>query len=301
MPETTTRAGTVALIGLPNAGKSSLLNRFLGSKLSIVTPFAQTTREKVVGIETRDDVQMVFLDTPGIVTPAYLLHRSMAGIVEETIADADVLVLVVDATAPPPAFSEEVAERLSRSASRLIVALNKVDAASPSRVKALEGWARATFGLQPTQVSAETGEGLEILRAEISARLPVSPYLYPEDELSSQSVRFFVAELIRESVFELYHEEIPYSVAVKIDEFAEELTPIRIRATIYVERASQKGILIGRQGSAMRQLGTVARAKIEEFVGAHVFLELWVKVLPKWRKSALELRRLGFPVPGDQD
>jgi GTPase len=296
-----TRAGTVALVGLPNAGKSSLLNRLLGSKLSIVTPFAQTTRERVIGIDTRDSAQMVFVDTPGIVAPAYLLHRSLVEIVEETLADADVVVLVTDATRAPPELQPATVAGLRRAAGRLVVAVNKSDLAAETQLSAHSAWARSTFDAPSVRVSAETGDGVEALRDQIGQLLPESPFLYPEEDLSSQPVRFFVAELVRETVFELYAEEIPYCVAVRIEEFREDASPIVIRATIYVERPSQKGILIGRGGGALRELGTRARAKIEEFVGARVFLELWVKVLPKWRKNPLELRRLGFPIPQETD
>jgi GTP-binding protein Era len=301
MPDTATRAGTVALVGLPNAGKSSLLNRLLGSKLSIVTPFAQTTRERVIGIDTRDGIQMVFVDTPGIVAPAYLLHRSLIEIVEESIADADVVVLVTDGTRPPPELNPEAIEGLRKARGRLIIAVNKLDVAAETQLSAHSAWAGRTFDAPAFLVSAETGSGLEALRAEIGGRLPLSPFLYPEDDLSSQPVRFFVAELVRETAFEQYSEEIPYCVAVKIESFQENKDPIVIRATIFVERASQKGIIIGKKGAALRELGTRARMKIEEFLDAHVFLELWVKVLPKWRKNPIELQRLGFPVPQETD
>lgn len=302
MPEVpSTRAGTVALVGLPNVGKSSLLNRLLGLKLSIVTPFAQTTRERVIGIDTRDGVQMVFVDTPGIVRPAYLLHRSLIELIEETVADADVIVLVVDALRPPPELEPGVAERLRALPDRLIIAINKSDLAAETQMSTHTKWAAENLGAPALPVSAVSGEGIEALRAAVAERLPRSPFLYPEDDLSSQPVRFFVAELIRETVFELYSEEIPYAVAVRIEEFRERSDPVVIRATIFVERPSQKGILIGKGGSALRELGTRSRMKIEDFLGQRVFLELWVKVLPKWRKSPVELRRLGFPVPQETD
>lgn len=301
MTESPSRAGTVALVGLPNAGKSSLLNQLLGSKLSIVTPFAQTTRERVIGIDSRDGIQMVFVDTPGIVRPAYLLHRSLVELVEETISDADVVVLVTDGSRAPPEIEPAVSEGLKRVQNRVLVAVNKSDIAAETQFSMHSAWARAELGAPALRVSAETGEGIEPLRAEIGRRLPESPFLYPDDDLSSQPVRFFVAELIRETVFEQYSEEIPYSVAVRIEDFKEAADPIVIRATVYVERASQKGILIGKRGAAMRELGTRARMKIETFLEAHVFLELWVKVLPKWRKNPIELRRLGFPVPQETD
>lgn len=301
MSDSPTRAGTVALVGLPNAGKSSLLNRLLGSKLSIVTPFAQTTRERVIGLDTRDGIQMVFVDTPGIVRPAYLLHRSLIELVEDTISDADVVVLVTDGSRAPPDLDPDVIERLSRVPDRVLVAVNKSDIAAETQLSAHSTWAAGTLRAPVLPVSAETGNGLEELRTEIGRRLPESPFLYPEDDLSSQPVRFFVAELVRETVFEQYSEEIPYAVAVRIEDFQEAKDPVVIRTTIYVERDSQKGILIGKRGAALRELGTSARLKIESFLGARVFLELWVKVLPKWRKNPIELRRLGFPVPKETD
>lgn len=296
-----TRAGTVALVGLPNAGKSSLLNRLLGSKLSIVTPFAQTTRERVIGIDTCDGAQMVFVDTPGIVRPSYLLHRSLLELVEESMADADVVILVTDATKSVPDLAPEVVDALRRARGRVLVAVNKADVAAETQLSAHSAWAAEVPAAPAMRLSAETGEGVEALRSAIAERLPESPFLYPEDDLSSQPVRFFVAELVRETVFELYSEEIPYAVAVRIEEFREERDPVLIRATLLVERGSQKGILIGKGGAALRELGTRARAKIEAFVGQHVFLELWVKVLPKWRKNPVELRRLGFPVPQETE
>jgi GTPase len=291
----------VAIIGLPNAGKSSLLNQLIETKLSIVTASAQTTREQVVGIDTRDGVQMVFIDTPGIVDPAYLLHQSMLHIVASTIADADSVVLLLDATRPPPTIPEDVEALIRNTPSGPIVAINKVDVATPEDVSRLIHWSEGHFGISPLAVSARTGAGMEELRGAISERLPVSPFLYPVDDISTQNLRFFVSELIRETIFEQYEEEIPYSTAVRVEEYREESHPLYIRAVIFVERPSQKGILIGRGGAAIRELGVAARPKIESFVESPVYLDLWVKVLPRWRKSALELQRLGFPVPDDTD
>ena len=296
-----TRAGTVAIVGLPNAGKSSLLNLLLGSKLSIVTPLAQTTRERVVGIDSRDDVQMIFVDTPGIVDPSYLLHRAMIHIVEKALGDADVVVLVLDGTRAPPKFAPEIVAAFSALRGQLLPVVNKIDAAAEPRVAELRAWVVSSFATVPLEISAETGAGVETLRAAIAERLPDSPFLYPEDELSSQSVRFFVSELIRETVFERYGQEIPYSTAVRIEEFRESESPVMIRASVLVERPSQKAILIGKGGAAIRDLGTRARAKIEEFVGAPVYLDLWIKVLPRWRKSPIELRRLGFTLPDEEN
>ncbi|HEU0301922.1 MAG TPA: GTPase Era [Longimicrobium sp.] len=297
-----TRAGTVALVGYPNAGKSSLMNRLVEQKLSIVTPLAQTTRERVLGIDTRDGVQMVFVDTPGLVEPRYLLHRAMLHQATEVITDADVVLLLVDAAAQAgiPHFSPDVLELLARAPS-LVVVSNKTDAAKPAQLARVREWAAERFPRAALfEVSALTGQGVEALRAEVAGRLPVSPYLYPEDDVSSQPVRFFVAELVRESAFELFEKEVPYSVAVKVDEFREAATPLYIRATIYVERATQKAILIGSGGAAIRQLGQSARQKIEEFVDAPVYLDLWVKVLPRWRRDPVALQRFGFQVPNPE-
>lgn len=290
----------VAIVGLPNAGKSSLLNVLLGTKLSIVTPAAQTTRERVVGIDTRDGVQMVFLDTPGLVDPAYLLHHAMLGIVDQAIKDADVVVLIVDATRPPPDLTEEIEAALRNPRNRLVVALNKSDVAQAGEIESMREWAAERFGVTPLVLSAMTGEGMEMLRAAIADGLPESPFLYPEDELSIQTLRFFVSELIRETVFEQYGEEIPYSTAVRIEEYREEDDPLFIRASVFVERPSQKGIIIGQGGQAIRNLGTASRAKIEAFLERRIYLDLWVKVLPKWRKNPVDLKRFGFPLPRDK-
>jgi GTPase len=295
--DTETRAGFVAIIGLPNAGKSSLLNQMLGSKLSIVTSAAQTTRERVVGIDTRGGVQIIFMDTPGLVDPAYLLHEAMLGIVQQTVQDADVVVLLLDGTRPMPDFSAEIARTISSLGARLVVAINKTDLAPTGKIRDLETQVLERFQTPAARISATTGQGVEELRQAIGLRLPPSPFLYPDDDLSTQSVRFFVSELIRETVFERYKEEIPYSTAVRIEEFREGSDPLFIRATILVERASQKGILIGTKGQAIRELGAVARQKIEQFVEQRVYLDLWVKVVPRWRKDPVELKRLGFSIP----
>ena len=294
-----TKAGMVALVGFPNVGKSSLMNRLVEQKLSIVTPLAQTTRERVLGIDTRGGVQMVFVDTPGLVDPRYLLHRAMMHEATEVIEDADVVLLLVDASRGAPQFRDDVLA-LVRRPPALIVVSNKIDVASAADRKAVRDWAREALGREPMEASAETGEGAEALREAIAGLLPESPFLYPEEDVSSQPVRFFVAELVRETIFELYEKEVPYSVAVKVEEFRESAEPIYVRAVIFVERPTQKAILIGSGGSAIKRLGQAARAKVEEFVGAPVYLDLWVKVLPKWRKSPLELQRLGFTLPEEQ-
>ncbi|MBD0320458.1 MAG: GTPase Era [Gemmatimonadetes bacterium] len=291
-----TRAGLVALVGFPNVGKSSLMNHMVEQKLSIVTPFAQTTRERVLGIDTRDGVQMVFVDTPGLVDPRYLLHKAMMHIALQVITDSDVVLLLIDASAGVPEFGPDVMELLDR-APRLLVVSNKIDVAGPDKRDRVREWSRGRFSLDPIEVSAVTGEGTEVLRAEIAKRLPASEFLYPEEDVSSQPVRFFVAELIRETVFEQYSQEVPYSVPTKVEEFRENSSPLYIRAVVFVERASQKAILVGSGGQAIKKLGQAAREKVEEFVGAPVYLDLWVKVLPRWRKDPVTLGRLGFKLP----
>lgn len=293
---TQTRAGMVALVGFPNVGKSSLMNHMVEQKLSIVTPFAQTTRERVLGIDSRDGVQMVFVDTPGLVDPRYLLHRAMMHIALQVISDSDVVLLLIDAAAGVPEFGPDVMELLDR-APKLLVVSNKVDVASAEKRQKVREWSRGRFNLEPIEVSAVTGEGTDTLRAEVARRLPVSEFLYPEEDVSSQPVRFFVSELIRETVFELYSQEVPYSVAAKVEEFRENSSPLYIRAVVFVERASQKAILVGSGGQAIKKLGQAAREKIEDFVSAPVYLDLWVKVLPRWRKDAMTLQRLGFKLP----
>jgi GTPase len=292
-----TRAGVVALVGFPNAGKSSLMNRLVEQKLSIVTPLAQTTRERVLGIDTRDGVQMVFVDTPGLVEPRYLLHRSMLHVATEVLADADVVLLLIDAsTVGTPSFGADVMQRLEAARSVIVVA-NKVDTAAAAGIAAVEAWRGASLPHATLhRVSAVTGEGVDELRSAVARMLPESPFLYPEDDVSSQPVRFFVSELVREAAFEQYEKEVPYSIAVKVDEFREGSSPLYIRATLYVERPSQKAIVIGSGGQAIRTLGSAARERIEAFLGEPIYLDLWVKVLPRWRKDALALQRFGFPV-----
>jgi len=292
-----TRAGYVALLGYPNAGKSSLLNRLLEQKLSIVTSLPQTTRERVVGIETRDDAQMVFLDTPGLVEPKYLLHSSMRQSALDAARDADVVVVLLDPQQRLPEPDAEPFASFARSARTAVVAINKTDIAAADRIEQARSWAGSVGFERVMEISAETGDGVEALRSQIREMLPVSPYLYPPDEISAQPVRFFTAEFVRESIFELYRDEVPYSVAVKVEEFREDSDPVYIRAVIFVERASQKGILIGAGGSGIRELGKTSREKIEAFIGSRVYLDLWVKVLPRWRKDAGSLRNLGYQLP----
>ena len=295
-----TRCGHVAIVGLPNAGKSSLLNRLVDQDLSIVTPVAQTTRTRVVGIDTRGDTQVIYLDTPGLVRPAYLLHEAMLQTALEAIPEVDLVLLVVDASADVPELPAVALQALQARRGAVLIALNKSDLASEARMARARAWASSLPDASVVESSAASGAGVDALRERIRARMPVSPFAYPPDDVSSQPLRFFVTELIREAVLGLYHQEVPHSVFAEIEEFREQATPVYIRATIYVERDSQKSIIIGNRGAAIRRLGETARQKIEAFIDAPVYLDLWVKVLPQWRKQAAALRRLGLNVPNTE-
>jgi len=281
------KAGIVTVVGKPNVGKSTLLNRIVGEKLSITSPKPQSTRDRVVGIRSTADSQMVILDTPGLLNPSYPLQEAMRSTALRALDEADVIIYVVDATegTPPPLKEAAGLEKSPRAP--IITALNKSDKLSPNRT---EGVATADVIL----VSALTGDGVTDLMARVEKRLPESPFLYPEDEISTQPVRFFVAEMVRETVLEQLHDEVPYSVAVQVEEYREDRSPLYIRAVIYVERDSQKAIIIGSKGAQIRRIGETSRAKIEAFAGSQVYLDLWVKVLANWRKNPGSLSRFGY-------
>jgi GTP-binding protein Era len=292
-----TRAGIVTVVGKPNAGKSTLLNRVVGTKLSIVSEKPQSTRDRVVGIRTENDVQMILLDTPGLLNPRYALQQAMRATAVKALEEADAVLYLVDATGPTDQFTplHEAAGLREPARAPVVLALNKSDLLSPATRSAVR--ARAP---DAHLISAATGEGVDALFATLGDLLPDSPFLYPDDEISTQTVRFFVAELIRETALEQLEQEVPYSIACEVEEFREAQTPIYIRAVVYVERESQKRIFIGAGGQRIRAVGSAARPKIEAFVGANVFLDLWVKVLPNWRRNAHALQRLGFRVPQDR-
>ena len=288
------RAGIVTVVGKPNAGKSTLLNRIMGEKLAIVSPKPQSTRDRVVGIHTTDDVQMIILDTPGLLNPRYELQRAMRSTAIRALKDADVVVYLADATERTPPPLVEAAELPSPPTAPVWTVLNKADAIRPvERQELAEALPEARF------VSALTGEGVDELLADLAGALPESPFLYPEDEISTASVRFFVSELVRETALEQLDEEVPYSLACEVEEFRETGTPVYIRTVLYVERESQKRILIGHNGQRIRDIGRAARVKVEAFVGAAVYLDLWVKVLPNWRKSDSAVRRFGYRLHDD--
>jgi GTPase len=288
------RAGIVTVVGKPNAGKSTLLNRIMGEKLAIVSEKPQSTRDRVVGIRTTDDVQMIILDTPGLLNPRYELQRAMRSTAIRALKDADVVVYLADATERTPPSLQEAAELDAPPRAPVWTVLNKADAIRPvEREELAESVPDARF------ISALTGEGVDQLLADLGEMLPVSPFLYPEDEISTASVRFFVSELVRETALEQLDEEVPYSLACEVEEFREAGTPVYIRTVLYVERESQKRILIGHNGQRIKDIGRAARAKVEAFVGASVYLDLWVKVLPNWRKSDSAVRRFGYRLHDD--
>jgi GTPase len=288
------RAGIVTVVGKPNAGKSTLLNRIVGEKLSIVSDKPQSTRNRIVGIHTAADVQMIILDTPGLLNPRYELQRAMRSTALRALKDADVVIYLADATERTPPTLSEAAELESLPAAPVWTVLNKADLIRPvEREELLEAVPSARF------ISALGGEGVDDLMRDLGEALPASPFLYPEDEISTASVRFFVAELVRETALEQLQQEVPYSLACEVEEFRETGTPLYIRTVLYVERESQKRILIGGGGQRIRDIGRAARAKIEAFVGSAVYLDLWVKVLPNWRKSDSAVRRFGYRLHDD--
>ena len=282
------RAGIVTVAGKPNVGKSTLLNRIVGQKLSITSPKPQSTRDRIVGIYTTADAQLVILDTPGLLNPKYPLQQAMRSTAVRALAEADVIIYLADATEGLPPPLEEAAALEEPPKAPVIVALNKADALTPSRRDELQSNDDAIL------VSALTGDGVPDLMARVALHLPESPFLYPEDEISTQPVRFFVAELVRETVLEQLHDEVPYSVAVQVEEYREGRSPLYIRAVIYVERDSQKAIIIGSKGARIKSIGEAARKKTELLVGEKVYLDLWIKVLANWRKNPGSLSRFGY-------
>lgn len=287
-----TKAGIVTVAGFPNAGKSTLLNRLVGEKLAITSPKAQSTRHRIVGIRTAEGAQMVILDTPGLLEPRDTLHAAMRHAALAAVRDADVLVHVVDATHRIPESFQSAASLEHAPRAPVIIALNKSDLLDANaREQLVNAHPNAVL------VSAISGEGIDGLVTAITTKLPVSPYLYPDDELSTQPVRFFCAELVRETALEQLGDELPHALACEIEEYRENASPIYIRAVLHVERDSQKRIVIGANGQQIKKLGKVAREKIERLVGQPVYLDLWVKVLANWRKNPQAVRRLGYGDP----
>jgi GTP-binding protein Era len=294
------KTGYVAILGKPNAGKSTLMNSLLGQKLSIITSKPQTTRKKILGILSGENFQIIFLDTPGIIKPSYLLHEKMMEFVESSIKDADILILIVDVDADPDGVNtlqdEYIHKILIKCKKKKILLINKIDLTTQEHVKLLlQKFATSSTFEKIIPVSAKVNFNLEEVISSIVELLPEGPKYYPDDIVADANERFFVSEIIREKIFELYKEEIPYSCEVLINDFKErEEAKFFIQAEIIVEKETQKAIIIGKQGSAIKKLGEAARKAIEDFLQHEVFLELRVKVRNKWRSDEKLLRSFGY-------
>ena len=284
-----TQAGHVALAGAPNVGKSSLLNTLVGMHIDIVSPKAQATRLPVVGLRTDGDVQYVFHDLPGLLEPAYLMQARMRALALDALERMDLVLHLHPAPDPPPLPLPELAGLAKPLSAPVIIVYTKADLVPAAR--------RAELADLGVVVSAATGEGIETLLARIREHLPERDFEFDPDDVGTQQLRFFVVEYLREAAFELLGDELPYSFTAEVEEFREDRQPVYIRVTLFVERESQKGIVIGRGGRTLAAIGAHARARLEALLGAPVFLDSWVKVLPNWRRNAAALTRLGFPEP----
>ncbi|WP_339044177.1 GTPase Era [Cardinium endosymbiont of Tipula unca] len=286
------KAGFVAIIGKPNAGKSTLMNILVGEKLAITNAKAQTTRHKIYGIVSEKNFQIIYTDTPGIIAPAYPLQTAMMEAVKNARSDADVIVWLSDVQdLEMPSSLNETREKRST-----ILVLNKIDLVTPIQLsEAMAYWAHHSPGVEIVPVSAIKGNNTAQLLKKIVELLPKHPAYYPEEMLTDRPERFFVEEIIREKILDQYKQEIPYSVEVVVESFKEMETLIKIRAIMHVERSTQKGIIIGHKGEALKKLGTSAREDLERFFQKKIFLEQHIKVTPNWRKDELLLARFGYP------
>ncbi len=286
------KSGFVNIFGKPNAGKSTLLNQLIGEKLAIVTPKVQTTRHRIKGIITTKDYQMILSDTPGIIEPKYKLQEKMMAAVHSALEDADVKLLVADIS-DDISHAEEIFLSLKSKAPSIVV-LNKTDKVDKEKVKESTVFFQKKGYEYIMPVSSAKGDGIPSLLDLIIKLLPEGVPFFEEDNLTDMPTRFFVGEIIREKIYLLFEQEIPYHSTVLIQEFSEKATLTKIRAEIIVQRETQKAILLGHQGKMIKELGTIARKEIEEFIGKKVFLELFVKVRPKWRDTELNLREYGY-------
>lgn len=289
------KAGFVSIIGKPNAGKSTLMNSLVGEKMSIITPKAQTTRHRIIGIVNDEEHQIVFSDTPGVIKPNYSLQESMMNFVQGSLIDADVILFVTDIHEK---YDEnDVIEKLRKTSSPVAVLINKVDRSSEQEVmEKIDFWKQHLNPDAVFAISALLGYGVGGILEYIKEKLPIHAPYYEKDELTDKNMRFFVAEMVREKIFKLYDKEIPYSTEVVITSYKEEPTITRIAGEIIVERDSQKNIIIGKAGSMIKKVGTYARQDIEEFIGGKVFLELFVKVIPDWRSKKNYLKQFGYDI-----
>lgn len=288
------KSGFVNIIGNPNVGKSTLMNAVVGEKLSIVTAKAQTTRHRIMGIVNGEDYQVVFSDTPGILKPNYRLQQDMVNFVDAAIGDADVILYVTDTVEKPDKNSEYV-DKLSKLTCPVIIVINKIDISDQAKVLELMNyWKEKVSAAEIIPASAQEKFGLENIFRTILEKLPVCPPWYDKDAFTDKNLRFFAEEIIREKILLNYKEEIPYCCQAQVETFKEGADRYDISAVIYVMRDSQKGIIIGKKGAALKKMGTEARIEMEDFFQKKVFLQLFVKVAPDWREDKRELRRFGY-------
>ncbi len=288
------KAGFVNIIGNPNVGKSTIMNAMVGERLSIITSKMQTTRHRIKGIVNGDDFQIVYSDTPGILKPNYKLQETMMKFVETALIDADVILYVTDVK-EDPSKNKEYIDRIRTSGMPVIVLINKIDLSNQQEViRLFDYWNEIFPGASVFPVSATEKFNLKPVFDRIIELLPESPPFFPKDELTDRSERFFMQEIIREKILLNYQKEIPYSTEVEVEEFRDEGNMLHIRGVVYVERDSQKGIIIGKGGAALKKVGTEARQEAEEFFGKKIFLELYVKVAKEWRDKENSLRRFGY-------
>ncbi len=291
------KSGFVSLIGRPNSGKSTLLNLLLGEKIAITSPKPQTTRNRILGIKNLPSAQMIFLDTPGIHRSKSIMNQSMVRTALSTLQEVDSICFLIEADFPDNEENEWILENLKKTSKPVFLVINKIDLVSKENLlPIMERYSRARPFEQMIPVSALLGDGVDVLVKELLKVLPEGPRLFPEDMITDLPERFLAAELIREKVFRLTRDEIPYATAAVVEEFKErpDRNLVVIRATIQVERESQKGILIGEKGRMLKEIGRLAREEIEALLGTKVFLELWVKVEKNWRDDPQALHRLGF-------
>lgn len=288
------KSGFVNIIGFPNVGKSTLMNRFTGEKLSIITPKAQTTRKRIIGIVNNENYQIVFSDTPGLLKPKYLLQESMLKHAKSALKDADILIYMTDVNEEPD-NENEIFKILNNINIPLLLLINKIDLIDNKQISLIEKkWQSLLPKAQIFKISALGDIGLNPVFEKILELLPENPPYYDKDSLTDLPLRFFVAEIIREKIMLQYNKEVPYSAEVIIEEYKENQTPVLIRAVIFVERESQKAIIIGQKGKAIKKLGIEARKDIENFIDQRVYLELVVKVNPNWRNNAELLKKMGY-------
>jgi GTPase len=294
MTENTHKAGFVNIVGKPNVGKSTLMNVLTGERLSIISSKAQTTRHRIMGIINDDHYQIVFSDTPGMLKPKYELHKNMMSFVNMSLEDADVILFVTDLFETDEEI-EDVIEKINNSGVPVLLVINKIDLSKENQLDEVTAyWTQRIKSETVIPISATESFNTERILQEILDRLPIHEPFYDKEELTDRPERFFASEIVREKIFLNYKKEIPYSTEVAIEDFYEEETIIRIRAIIYVERDSQKGIIIGEGGKALKRVGTQARLEMEKFFGKKIFLETFVKVEDDWRKDKNKLKKFGY-------